>query len=142
MFTLLVVEDHDGNRKLFCDLLQHCFRIVEARSAEEALEKLSNFTPDLILLDFHLPGMDGLSLMRRLKTVPTTATIPVVIVSAAAQARDRDQARALGCVEFIAKPITDAATTFVARLLRHLPRRIVPQGPRCDAAARGRTLRA
>jgi putative two-component system response regulator len=136
MFTLLVVEDHDGNRKLFCDLLQSCFRIVEARSAEEALVQLATSTPDLILLDYHLPGMDGLSLLRHLKTAAATVAVPVVIVSAAAQSVDRERARALGCVEFIAKPITDGAGAFIERLLRHLPRRTVPQGPRCDSMLR------
>jgi CheY-like chemotaxis protein len=122
MFTLLIVEDHDANRKMFCDLLQVEFLVLEARSAEEALERLTLVTPDLILLDCHLPGMDGVTLARRLKGMATTADIPVVVVSGAALPHELERARKIGCVDFIAKPITDSPVVFIERLMRHLRR--------------------
>ena len=120
MDTIMVVEDHDANRKLFCDILRTQFRVIEARSAEDALEYLRLVTPDLILLDCHLPGMDGLTMARLLKRKAATAQIPVVVVSAAALPYERERARAVGCVDFITKPITDTSVDFIERLTAHL----------------------
>lgn len=72
---------------------------------EEALERLGACTPDLILMDVQLPGMDGLSLTRALKSAPETAAIPVVALTAHAMIGDREQALAAGCAGYISKPI-------------------------------------
>src|SRR2546423_193866 len=82
VLSVLLVEDHPMNRKLFRDILEIQFQVVEAGSAEEALEQLAGVTPDLILLDMQLPGMDGLSLARLLKGDPERASIPIVGLSA------------------------------------------------------------
>jgi CheY-like chemotaxis protein len=123
MLTVLLVEDHPMNRKLFRDILEMQFSVVEADSAEAALELLGPPTPDLILMDVQLPGMDGLSFVRRLKANPDTAAIPIIAVSAHAMTRDIEQARAAGCVDYITKPITDDPFTLLERLARALPAR-------------------
>jgi CheY-like chemotaxis protein len=120
MSVILLVEDHPTNRKLLRDILQLQFEVEEAESAEKALEVLQKQTPDMILMDMQLPGMDGLSLVRRLKTNPNLAAIPIVAVSAHALPRDIEQARAAGCVEYITKPITDDPFTFLERITRIL----------------------
>src|SRR5229473_3516244 len=98
MSVILLVEDHPTNRKLLRDILQLQFEVVEAESAEKALDLLQQHTPNLIMMDMQLPGMDGLSLVRQLKTDPRHAAIPIVAVSAHALPRDIEQARAAGCL--------------------------------------------
>jgi CheY-like chemotaxis protein len=121
MLSVLVVEDHPMNRKLVRDILEMQFQVVEAESAEAALERLEELTPDLMLVDVGLPGMDGLTLVRRLKSRPQTADIPMIIVSAHAMARDIEQAFQAGCADYITKPITDDPFTFLERVARVLP---------------------
>jgi two-component system, cell cycle response regulator DivK len=120
MATILLVEDHPMNRKLVRDILLFQFDVEEAVSAEAAEEYLRANRPDLILLDIQLPGMDGLSLMRRLKANPATADIPIVALSAHAMTRDIDLARQAGCVDYITKPITDDPFTFLERIAHSL----------------------
>jgi two-component system cell cycle response regulator DivK len=120
MSVILLVEDHPTNRKLFRDILQLQFEVMEAESAEKALELLQKHTPDLIMMDMQLPGMDGLSLVRLLKTNPSQAAIPIIAVSAHALPRDIEQAKAAGCIEYITKPITDDPFTFLERITRVL----------------------
>lgn len=115
---VLIVEDHPLNRKLFRDLLEMQFTVAEAGSAEEARDKLQTLTPALILMDIQLPGIDGLTCVRELKADPRTADIPVVAVSAHAMQRDIDAALAVGCVDYITKPITDDPFVFLDRLRR------------------------
>lgn len=120
MATILLVEDHPMNRKLVRDILLFQFDVEEAVSAEAAEEYLQTHHPDLILLDIQLPGMDGVSLMRRLKAEPSTADIPIVALSAHAMTRDIDLARQAGCVDYITKPITDDPFTFLERIAHSL----------------------
>jgi len=133
MLTVLLVEDHPLNRKLFHDILGIQFQVVEAGSAEEAEELLRSAQPDLILMDIQLPGMDGLTLLRRLKARAGTdeshlAAIPVVVISAHAMARDIEEARAAGCVDYITKPITDDPFVFLERIARALASADKPVG--------------
>jgi CheY-like chemotaxis protein len=121
MPSVLLVEDHPMNRKLFRDILGFEFEVVEAESAEEAQELLRSVTPDLILMDMQLPGMDGLSLVRLLKADPVRADIPIVAVSAHAMSHTIEMARAAGCVDYITKPITDDPFAFLERVGRALP---------------------
>jgi CheY-like chemotaxis protein len=120
--TILLVEDNPMNRKLFRDILEFRFNVVEAGSAEAALKKLQTVYPDLILMDIQLPGMDGLSLIRHLKANQATADIPLVALSAHVMAHDIEQARQAGCVDYITKPITDDPFVFLERIARYLNR--------------------
>ena len=120
MATVLLVEDHPMNRKLFRDVLGFEFDVVEAESAEVAREQLHDVHPDLILMDVQLPGMDGLTFTRELKSDPRTADIPVVAVSAHALPRDKELAHAAGCADYITKPITDELYVFLGRLRRSI----------------------
>ena len=103
---ILVVDDNDAGQLLVCSVLQlEGFRVDSAGSSGEVLERLSVAIPDLILMDVQLPGQDGLSLTRQLKTDPATAAIPIVALTAHAMAGDREQALAAGCIGYISKPI-------------------------------------
>lgn len=103
---ILVVEDNEANQMLARAVLElEGYKVEVAGSAPEALSYLSSSTPDLILMDIQLPGLDGLSFTRALKADPATAEIPVVALTAHAMLGDREQALAAGCVGYIAKPI-------------------------------------
>lgn len=103
---ILVVEDNEANQMLVRAVLELEGYVVSlAGSATEALEILRASTPDLILMDVQLPGQDGLSLTRLLKSQASTAEIPVVALTAHAMRGDREQALSAGCVGYIAKPI-------------------------------------
>jgi CheY-like chemotaxis protein len=104
--NVLIVEDNPANLMLAGAVLRRAgHRITEARSAEEALERLRVATPDLILMDVQLPGLDGLALTRRLKGEPGTGEVVVVALTAHAMNEDRARALEAGCDGYIAKPI-------------------------------------
>jgi CheY-like chemotaxis protein len=103
---VLVVEDNEANQLLARSVLEReGYCVVLAGAAEDALEKVVETLPDLILMDIQLPGQDGLSLTRQLKALPATATIPIIALTAHAMIGDREAAIAAGCAGYIAKPI-------------------------------------
>ncbi len=104
--TVLVIEDNPLNMELVTDLLEaagYCVR--QARTAEEGIRLVRTERPRLILMDFSLPGMDGLSATAVLKSDPATREIPVIALTAHAMKGDEEKARAAGCVAYITKPI-------------------------------------
>lgn len=116
MALVLLVEDNPTNRKLMRDVLEIRFEVVDAPNAEEALDRLRESTPQLILMDLQLPGMDGLTLVRRLKQDPRTQPIPIVAISAHAMKQNIDEAMAAGCAEYVTKPLVEDPFAFVERL--------------------------
>jgi len=103
---VLVVEDNEANQLLARAVLEReGYRVEVAGAADEALEKLGNQLPSLILMDIQLPGQDGLSLTRQLKASPATANIPIIALTAHAMIGDREATIANGCAGYIAKPI-------------------------------------
>jgi CheY-like chemotaxis protein len=117
---ILIVEDNEANRLLASAVLEReGFRVEMAGSAQEALELLDSTAPDLILMDVQLPGMDGLSLTRRLKGDQKTAAIPVVALTALAMMGDRERTLEAGCSGYISKPIN--TRTFAAEVGKFLP---------------------
>ena len=104
--TILIVEDNEANRLLARAVLEReGFRVELAGNSTEALELLESSAPDLILMDVQLPGIDGLSLTRRLKADQRTASIPVVALTALAMLGDRERTLEAGCSGYISKPI-------------------------------------
>lgn len=103
---ILVVDDNTVNLKLARVVLQIAgFEVRTAMDAEEALDVLRSYRPKLILMDIQLPGMDGLSLTRQLKSDPATRDITVVALTAYAMRGDEDKALASGCAGYITKPL-------------------------------------
>jgi len=116
---ILVVEDNEQNLELVLYLLEEAaLQVRIARSAEEARAEWRKAVPSLVLLDMHLPGIDGMSLVRELREDPRTATLPVVAVTAHAMRGDRERFLAAGCTGYIAKPIQPA--TFVDEVRSYL----------------------
>jgi CheY-like chemotaxis protein len=116
---ILVVEDNEANQLLVSAVLQReGYDVRLAGSAPEAREQIHEQRPDLILMDVQLPGQDGLSFTRELKANPSTASIPVVALTAHAMAGDRANALDTGCEGYISKPID--TRTFGASVRRYL----------------------
>ena len=118
---ILVVEDNDMNMQLVEFLLEEGgYEIVKATSGEEALSitRDSGAAPDLILMDIHLPGMDGLSVVRAMKGDARTARIPILALTAHAMRGDRDRFLEAGCDGYISKPID--VKTFLTSIQQYL----------------------
>jgi two-component system cell cycle response regulator DivK len=98
------------------------YDIVKATSGEEALAITSDdvglATFDLILMDIHLPGMDGLSVVRRMKSNDRTARIPILALTAHAMRGDKDRFLEAGCDGYISKPID--VKTFISSIEQYL----------------------
>jgi CheY-like chemotaxis protein len=103
---ILIVDDNPQNSKLARVLLStEGYEVKTSPDAEEALRVLASFSPDLILMDLQLPGMDGLDLTRRLKADPVYRGIIIVALTAYSMRGDEEKALAAGCDGYIAKPI-------------------------------------
>jgi CheY-like chemotaxis protein len=103
---ILIVEDNPMNMELATDLLDASgYVVIQAGTAEEAVGLAGAESPDLILLDISLPGMDGLEATGVLKQGPKTKDIPVIAMTAHAMKGDEEKALAAGCAGYITKPI-------------------------------------
>lgn len=104
--TLLLVEDDDWSMEMLRRRLERQgYRVIEARNGDAVQPLLTQIRPDLILLDLHLPGLDGWSLAGLLKAHPQQRTIPLIAVTADAMAGDREKALQAGCDAYLTKPI-------------------------------------
>jgi CheY-like chemotaxis protein len=110
MNRILIVDDNPTNLKLASDVLvSDGFSVETAQDAEEAQLILAQRVPDLILMDIALPGMDGLTLTRRLKAEARYRDVPIVALTASAMRGDEEKALAAGCAGYITKPIDTRA---------------------------------
>ena len=104
---IVLIEDNERNRKLARDVLTHQgYRVAEAESAEDGLALVARERPSLILMDIHLPGIDGIEALRRLRADAATRTIPVIAVTASAMTHDRQKILAAGFDGYQSKPIS------------------------------------
>lgn len=107
---ILVVDDNVVQLKLLSALLERAGHPVRvAPDANEALAILRSFRPRLILMDIQLPGIDGLTLTRMLKSNPSLRDIVIVGVTAYGMQEDEDRVRAAGCDGYLSKPIETRA---------------------------------
>jgi two-component system cell cycle response regulator len=107
---ILIVDDIPANLKLLdAKLTGEYFEVFAASSGPEALEAVKECQPDIILLDVMMPGMDGFEVCRRLKSSSETEHIPVIMVTALDQPKDRVQGLEAGADDFLTKPVNDLA---------------------------------
>ena len=107
---VLIVDDIPANLKLLdAKLTAEYFGVLRASSGPEAIEIATSQLPDIILLDVMMPGMDGFEVCRRLKSAPATEHIPIVMVTALDQPKDRVQGLEAGADDFLTKPVNDLA---------------------------------
>ena len=121
---ILVVEDNERNMKLVRDVLQASgYRTLEATTGTHAVALAGEYSPDLVLMDIHLPDMDGVEVLGCLRTGERSAAVPVVALTAQAMHGDRERFLAAGFDDYISKPVD--VIELVATVERH-----------CGAAAR------
>jgi two-component system, OmpR family, alkaline phosphatase synthesis response regulator PhoP len=101
---LIVDDDAFIRRPLEFILREEGYQPVTASDADEGLRAIESCRPDLIFLDVMMPGKDGLTWCGELKSDPRYAHIPIVLLSARGQERDRERALALGAADFLTKP--------------------------------------
>lgn len=105
---ILIVDDVVNNIKLLeAKLHREYYEIITATSGEQALEIARNQSPDLVLLDVMMPGMDGFEVCRRLKNDPICFNIPVVMITALTDMEDRMRGLHAGADDFLSKPVND-----------------------------------
>lgn len=118
---ILVVDDILPNVKLLeAKLMSEYYDVITATSGPEALEKIMQDSPDMVLLDVMMPEMDGFEVCRRIKNNPQTAHIPVVMVTALTDNSDRVNGLEAGADDFLTKPVNDIALMARVRSLVRL----------------------
>jgi CheY-like chemotaxis protein len=116
---ILIIEDNLLNLELAADLLElNGFVVFSAQTAEEGLRMAREIMPDLVLMDWGLPGMDGLSATRELKTNPATRHLTVVGLTAHAMKGDTEIAFKAGCDGYLTKPMD--TRTFIENVTRFM----------------------
>ncbi|MCR8922590.1 response regulator [Dasania sp. GY-MA-18] len=106
MTTIFVIEDQATNMKLITGILSRAgFNVKTATTADIGIPMIIENKPDLVLMDLHLPGTDGITATRILKNNESTKTIPIIALTAKAMEGDRESILEAGCDEYAAKPI-------------------------------------
>ncbi len=116
---LLVVEDNLETQRLIDAYLKENYRLSFAANAQEVMDSIAREVPDLILMDVNLPGRDGLSITRDIRSGARCPRVPIVALTAFAMAGDRQKCLDAGCNEYISKPATRREVLgVVTRLLK------------------------
>ena len=103
---ILVIDDSKTELHFMNDLLgKRGYAVRTAENGDEAMKRLGEERPDLILMDIQLPDLDGLEVTRRIRASEADGKIPIVAVTSFAMAGDRQKALAAGCNGYIEKPI-------------------------------------
>jgi sigma-B regulation protein RsbU (phosphoserine phosphatase) len=118
----MVVDDTEENVDILVETLGDDYEISVAMDGETALEDIAENSPDLILLDIMMPGIDGYEICRRLKADPKTSDIPIIFITAMGELEDEEKGLELGAIDYIRKPIipTIVKTKVKNQLTAHL----------------------
>ncbi len=119
---VLVVDDERYNLKLLANLLKNDYKIIAAKSGEQAIEKTMALAPDLILLDVVIPGMDGYEVVKRLKSNDATKDIAVIFVTTLDSSEDEEKGLKLGALDYIRKPFKPSVVKARVRNIMTLTR--------------------
>jgi len=104
--VILLVEDDKENRQLTKDLLSfQNYRVIEAEDSYQALDILQRDPPDLVLTDVSLPGMDGLTLAKKIRTQKKFAKTPIIVLTAHLRQSDREAFQNTALLQCLSKPV-------------------------------------
>ena len=120
MKTILIADDKPSGRELVRTVLEDSgYTVYEAGDGSEALRCAREVRPDLVILDLHMPGIDGFGVIEELRRDARFAAIPIMALTASAMQGDRERAMAAGFTSYITKPIgLGVLRSEVGRLLR------------------------
>ncbi|HEV7714455.1 MAG TPA: response regulator [Steroidobacteraceae bacterium] len=139
--TILVVDDTPETLGLLTDTLDHAgFTVLIATDGESALELLDQITPDLVLMDAVMPGLNGFESCRRLKQEKLLANLPVIFLTGLSESEHVIEGLAAGGVDYVTKPIV--VDELLARIRVHLANARAAQGAGAALDATGRFLLA
>jgi DNA-binding NarL/FixJ family response regulator len=139
--TLLVVDDTPETLGFLTDTLDHAgFTVLIATDGDSALELLEQITPDLVLMDAVMPGMNGFETCRRLKRERLLTHLPVIFMTGLSETEHVVEGLAAGGVDYVTKPIV--IDELLARIRVHLANARIAQGPHAALDASGRFLLA
>ncbi len=116
--TIMIVDDEPENIRILSNLLKPAYSITAAVSGRDALETVLSYSPDLIVLDILMPGMDGYEVCEKLKAGSKTRDIPVIFITALEKAENETRGFEVGAVDYITKPFNPAVVE--ARVRTHL----------------------
>jgi CheY-like chemotaxis protein len=103
---ILLAEDNAASAEVTKEILNFLgFRVIVASDGLSTVKAACENQPDLILMDWHMPGLDGLSATRQIKANPATSTIPIISLTAFALEQDVAACRAAGAIDHITKPV-------------------------------------
>lgn len=138
--TVLIVDDTPANLSVLLQCLGDAgHHVLVAEDGEAALELMARRTPDLVLLDVMMPGIDGFETCRQLKQNPATAEVPVIFMTALTDTREKLQGFAAGAVDYITKPIQHEEA--LARVSTHLSLRKLQRQLHEELALKQRFMR-
>ena len=118
--TILIVEDEFDNREIMRTVVEDLlgYTAISVSDGASALKVISERLPDLILMDLMMPVLDGFEAIKRIKSWPETALIPVLAVSALSRPTDRERALASGAEDYVCKPFDiEQLTSLIERYL-------------------------
>jgi DNA-binding NarL/FixJ family response regulator len=139
--TILVVDDTPETLGFLTDMLDHAgFTVLIATDGESALQLVDQITPDLVLLDAMMPGLDGFETCRRLKRDGQHAALPVIFMTGLSETEHVVQGLAAGGVDYVTKPLV--VDELLARIRVHLANARIAQASRAALDATGRFLMA
>jgi len=102
---ILIVEDEPNNRELAIKILTFSgYDTLSASTGQEAVEKIKERNPDLVLMDLSLPVMDGWEAAAMIRSETSYEKLPIIAVTAHAMEGDRESALAAGCTDYVSKP--------------------------------------
>lgn len=106
MKKVLIADDKEMGRELVRTVLENSgYTVIEAADGNEALLRAQEVRPDLIILDLHMPGLDGFGVMTALRRDVNFAATPVMALTASAMQGDRERALSAGFTSYVSKPI-------------------------------------
>jgi DNA-binding NarL/FixJ family response regulator len=139
--TVLVVDDTPDSLGFLTDMLDGAgYTVLIATDGDSALRLVEQITPDLVLMDAVMPGLDGFEACRRLKQKPLMAHLPVIFMTGLSETEHVVQGLAAGGVDYVTKPIV--VEELLARMRVHLNNSRLAQGPNAALDAAGRFLLA
>lgn len=116
---ILVIEDTEDNRQIVRDLLDSAgFEMIEAVDGLAGVEAAVSQSPDLILMDIDLPGIDGYEATRRIRSHREVRQVPIIAVTSFALSGDEEKTRQAGCDDYVAKPFSPRL--LLAKIRQHL----------------------